>query len=697
MTSWFKGPRKWKENQSSLVRRGKKVAHSTDKVCPKSYPLGFKCPLSDEVIKTLSLAALPEDILGLIFSNITYLDRFRLKMAGNHRLVSIISGLPKPDFKTYVSQLEKNPSRTLPDAEGIEKAFYLACETGYEALFLKLLSQKNPNANRYKEACMMVGCLVAAIYSQQKHMLQRILKCLDSTPRALFSAVQSPKHQRQIMKYKRAHIAEGALEFAAMTNRLWAVQVLLKYGAKASSKQGVAGLYKAVERGHQEVVAMLSKRITWDTRNILSKALPGAVRGGHNGIIQILLARGAVLSHDPNFRGFLHRAAEYGHNSTIKFLLPQVPRDYYVCPSIGRGMEDRLYSYWAGKSEYQRTPFETLTYENWCCLHFAIHNGHQHTVKFLLENNIMPPGNLGFRATALPLAALRGHAEITKLLIAAGFDTSAILWRYTALELASKYGHTEVIKVLLDAGVPATALDLANAVSSGSLPAASLLLERGANLHGIAARTGDTARHAAVKERNKEMLEFLLKSGANVEILDYSGSTPLYRAVERHKGDAVKLLFEYGAIVEAQLQPNKPGAEKSVLHHALLNRAGELVPLLLEHGAQVETRARHGMTPFLQAGSCGSVPAIEALWVAGCHIHARDDKQRTALHHAADGHTDAVKALLRLGLDPNARDAEGKTPLHLAPYSGMSPVYHLLVRHGGDNKAVDHKVHSVGY
>jgi ankyrin repeat protein len=429
-----------------------------------------------------------------------------------------------------------------------------------------------------------------------------------------------------------------------------------------------------------------------NARIILSRALPSAVRGGHDGIIQILLTRGAVMSHDPDYRGFLHRAAEYGHNNTIKFLLPQVPQDYYVCPHVGRGgNEDRLYLYYPGKSEYQHIPFESLTYENWCCLHFAIHNGHQDTVKFLLKNKIMPPRNPEYRATALPLAALRGHAEITKLLVAAGFDTSAILWRFTALELASKYGHTEVIKVLLDAGVPATALDLANAVSSGSIPAVSLLLEKGANLHGIAARTGDTALHAAVCERNKEMVEFILKSGANVEILDSSGSTPLYRALERHNGDAVQLLFKYGAIAEPQI---RSGA-KSVLHHALIYGAGELVPLLLEHGAKVEAKTNHGMTPFLQAGSCGSVPAIEALRTAGCHIHARDNMQRTALHHAAKGYTDAVKALLRLGLDPNARDAEGKTPLHLTPVSRMSPVYDLLVRHGGDDKAVDHEGHSV--
>ncbi|KAJ5444835.1 ankyrin repeat-containing domain protein [Penicillium daleae] len=364
-------------------------------------------------------------------------------------------------------------------------------------------------------------------------------------------------------------------------------------------------------RGHQEAVATLSKRATGATRRTLAKSLPKAVEGGYDGVIRIILSNGAALPRPWDPRSFLHRAAEYGHNRTIKFLLSRIPQDYYVCPEIGT-TGDRLYSYRPGES------------------------------------------------------------------------------RFTALELASKYGHTDIIRLLLDAGVPATALDLANAVSSGSIPAVSLLLERGANLHGIASRTGDTALHAAVGDNNKEMLEFILKSGANIEIRDSSRTTPLYKAIVNRNEDAVQILFEYGAIAEPHIKsgvkPKKPGTARSVLHHALLNRAGKLVPLLLQYGAIVEGATNDVMTPFLRAASCGSVPALEALHAAGCHIHARDNGKRTALHYAAgeryDGNTDTVEALLRLGLDPNSRDAEGKTPLHLAPYSQMSPIYDLLVRHG---------------
>jgi ankyrin repeat protein len=88
---------------------------------------------------------------------------------------------------------------------------------------------------------------------------------------------------------------------------------------------------------------------------------------------------------------------------------------------------------------------------------------------------------------------------------------------------------------------------------------------------------------------------------------------------------------------------------------------------------------------------------LEALNAARCDIHARDDMQRTSLHHAPVKHTDAVKALLRLGFNPNARDTEGKIPLHRTPVRRMSQVYELLVRQGGDDKAVDHEDHSVYY
>jgi hypothetical protein len=241
-----------------------------------------------------NLASLPEDILYLIVSYLTYLDRFRLKMAGNHDIASVLSNLPRPYFKTYVAQLEKCPSKTYPKIGGIEKTLHLACEAGYETLFLKLLSQKL-DCQKIEGTLMMSRCLIAAVNCQQQPMVQLVLKGLPSTPYALFLGLRSPGSRRRIMRYRKVHSAEMALEFAAAANRLWAVQTLLKHGAKASSDHGLKGLYQAAERGHQEVVATLCKQIRWN-KNCLSKALSGVVRGGHDGIITILLGRGAVIS-----------------------------------------------------------------------------------------------------------------------------------------------------------------------------------------------------------------------------------------------------------------------------------------------------------------------------------------------------------------------------------------------------------------
>lgn len=46
-----------------------------------------------------------------------------------------------------------------------------------------------------------------------------------------------------------------------------------------------------------------------------------------------------------------------------------------------------------------------------------------------------------------------------------------------------------------------------------TLPAVSVLLQKGATLHGIAARTGDTKLHVPVRERNNVMLQFTVKLG----------------------------------------------------------------------------------------------------------------------------------------------------------------------------------------
>ncbi|HEV3083499.1 MAG TPA: ankyrin repeat domain-containing protein, partial [Gemmataceae bacterium] len=63
----------------------------------------------------------------------------------------------------------------------------------------------------------------------------------------------------------------------------------------------------------------------------------------------------------------------------------------------------------------------------------------------------------------------------------------------------------------------------------------------------------------------------------------------------------------------------------------------------------------------------------------GADPNARNDRQRTPLHRAADnGHADLARLLIEKGADANARDKWQETPLHIAAGNGDTNLVSIL-------------------
>ena len=237
----------------------------------------------------------------------------------------------------------------------------------------------------------------------------------------------------------------------------------------------------------------------------------------------------------------------------------------------------------------------------------ASENGHAEVVKLLLAAGADKDKAMHGGTTPLYIASFNGHAEVVKLLLAAGVDKDkARQDGTTPLYAASEYGHAEVVKLLLAAGA---GKDKANQYGTTSLYIASqqghaevvkLLLAAGADKD-KAELYGLTPLWAASFNGHAEVVKLLLAAGVDKDKAEQGGTTPLYMASEYGHAEVVKLLLAAGADKDKARQDGATPLwaaisrlnEDSVKENAdLVKRAIALVKMLVNEGASINAAVR---------------------------------------------------------------------------------------------------------
>ena len=192
----------------------------------------------------------------------------------------------------------------------------------------------------------------------------------------------------------------------------------------------------------------------------------------------------------------------------------------------------------------------------------------------------------------------------------------------------------------------------------------------------------------------------------------HNGWTPLFTAILNGDGDAVKLLIDGGANVNAKADdgwtPLDMASATFTGNHEKDNRLKDytkydIFKLVLDAGADVNATTRDGWTPLHAAVANAmkawreepewSLKRISDLVDAGANIEARDDNGRTPLHWAAmqgfyyytwlpEVHADVVKLLIDEGAKIDVTDKYGETPLQYAVQMGYPDIVVELVKRG---------------
>lgn len=134
-------------------------------------------------------------------------------------------------------------------------------------------------------------------------------------------------------------------------------------------------------------------------------------------------------------------------------------------------------------------------------------------------------------------------------------------------------------------------------------------------------KNGNTALHFVSNFGNLDLAKIFIKKGANINIKDNEGKTPLFLAVTispslygegkkmlKNKIDVATFLLENKA--DPNIKDNDGG---TTLHWATISNKPELVKLLLKYGAKNNVSDKDGVTPLSLAKSFNFKDIVEIL------------------------------------------------------------------------------------
>ena len=332
---------------------------------------------------------------------------------------------------------------------------------------------------------------------------------------------------------------ETALMTCARTGAPAAVTTLLDRGADvnaAEAAHGQTALMWAAWEGHTEVVqSLLAHGADVDARTTTGyTALLLASREGYRETTEALLAAGAdVNAEAADGTTALVIAIIRRHLEHAEFLL-----DQGADPNLGPGFTPLHWA--AGKWDTELNDLSNGVAEGnqWSAFAGLRHPDRLRAVKLLFAHvadpnirtqrtpgfGIQVKGHLGNLKGATPflIAAKANDVEVMRELIAHGADPFAATDNGTTpLMVAAGVGH---------------APGITRSAEGEALPAVTLCVELGADVHAVN-DAGDTALHgAAWRERADSIVQFLVERGAEMDAKNHRDWTPLVIAEGIHTG-----------------------------------------------------------------------------------------------------------------------------------------------------------------
>ena len=336
-----------------------------------------------------------------------------------------------------------------------------------------------------------------------------------------------------------------------------------------------------------------------------------AAKRGYLEIVDILLAAGA----DPNAKDqqsqtALTYAAMTGHDKVTQRLI-SAHADIEVVDNDGK------------------TP-----------LIWAIISRNTQTVSLLVEAgaNVNQPDIKG--ASPLIYSLTQSSPDITRKLIDSGAEVDVVLKKsnMNTLILAAMQGDTYIIQALINKGIDVNSTTTAGvtpllaAIVTNKKAAAKLLLASGARLNDKDKVGRSAIFYSANAKIDPEIAQMLIEKGADINVMDNNGFTPLSLAAARGNTEAVKVLIKAGLSASG----TSTKGEFTPLMSASANKRPVVVEQLLTYKLDIDARGPGGRTALMWAAQYNCLKCVELLLANGASAELVDEKNKNAAGYAKE-------------------------------------------------------------
>jgi len=182
---------------------------------------------------------------------------------------------------------------------------------------------------------------------------------------------------------------------------------------------------------------------------------------------------------------------------------------------------------------------------------------------------------------------------------------------------------------------------------------------------------GQSALHICAARGLIESARALLKRGANINLQDSAGFTPLHCSVLEKQILTSKFLLEHKHI-DVTITNNE---QSNALHYLVRIPVTEdnvvayrsVLDLLVQKGINIDAKNKHNEAPIHFACMTGNVHAVGFLLERGADCNLRTLLGETPLHYAIrTASIKLVRLLMENGADPTAKAVDGSTPVDVA-------------------------------